>query len=338
MRLFTDTNYDFIRWRWHSIALSLLVILAGIANIVVRGGLPLGVDFSGGTIVIVRFAQPVSPENIRSALDTLPGEKSVQQYGDPSRREFMIRLPQTTQAEEGTNLEQDAQTVVDALTKANIAKFEVIGREIVGPAIGAELQLKGIYATLASIVGITLYIAFRFRFSFAVGAIVATFHDIFVTLAFLSFFGYELSLNIVAALLTITGYSVNDTIVIFDRVRENFRVMRRDSLTQVINTSVNQTLGRTIITAGTTVLAVLSLFIWGGEVLRGFAFTMLVGIVSGTYSTIFIAANIAILLSRQRVAARSAVSAPAQAEARSKKSPPPAEVRGKKSGRKARAS
>ena len=136
--------------------------------------------------------------------------------------------------------------------------------------IGAQLQRKGIYATLSSILGITIYIAFRFRFSFALGAIAATFHDILVTIAFLAFFGYELSLNVVAALLTITGYSVNDTIVIFDRVRENFRFMRRDSLEHVVNTSVNQTLSRTIITAGTTFLAVLALYLFGGEVLRGF--------------------------------------------------------------------
>ena len=159
---------------------------------------------------------------------------------------------------------------------------------------------------MASIIAITLYIAFRFRFSFAVGAIAATFHDIFVTLAFLMFFGYELSLNVVAAILTITGYSVNDTIVVFDRVRENLRSMRRDSLEQVVNTSVNQTLARTVITAGTTFLAVLSLYLFGGEVLRGFAFTMLVGIVSGTYSTVFIASAIAIILSQRRRAATAA--------------------------------
>ena len=143
----------------------------------------------------------------------------------------------------------------------------------------------------------TIYIGFRFRFSFAVGAIAATFHDILVTLAFLAFFGYDLSLNIVAAILTITGYSVNDTIVIFDRIRENRRSKRRDSLETVVNQSVNQTLSRTIITSGTTLLTVLSLFLFGGEVLKGFAFTMIIGIVTGTYSSMYIAASIAIILS-----------------------------------------
>ena len=163
-----------------------------------------------------------------------------------------------------------------------------------------DLQRKGIYATLASIVGITIYIGLRFRFAFAIGAIAATLHDVLVTVAFLFFFGYDLSLNVVAAILTITGYSVNDTIVIFDRVRENLRSKRRDSLEKVVNESVNQTLSRTIITAGTTFLAVLALYLFGGEVLEGFAFTMLVGIISGTYSTIFIAAAIAIILGNRQ--------------------------------------
>ena len=202
------------------------------------------------------------------------------------------------------SLEQGARAVLDAVTKANIGQFEVISQEIVGPVIGADLQRKGIYATLASIVGITIYIGIRFRFAFAIGAIAATLHDVLVTLAVLTFFGYDLSLNIVAAILTITGYSVNDTIVIFDRVRENLRSKRRDPLETVVNTSVNETLGRTVITAGTTFLAVLSLYLFGGEVLEGFAFTMLVGIVSGTYSTVFIAAAIAILLSGKQTPGR----------------------------------
>ena len=196
--------------------------------------------------------------------------------------------------------------MVDSLKAANLGTFEVRSQELVGPVIGRDLQLKGIYATLASIVGITIYIGLRFRFAFAIGAIVATLHDVLVTLAFLTFFHYDLSLNIVAAILTITGYSVNDTIVIFDRVRENLRGMRRDSLEHVVNMSVNQTLGRTIITAGTTFLSVLSLYLFGGEVLEGFAFTMLVGIISGTYSTVFIAAAIAIILSGKQAKARAA--------------------------------
>ena len=313
MQLFKTPNFDFIRWRWHAIALSLVIIIAGAVMMATRG-VPLGIDFSGGTIVIVDFDQPVTADQVRQAVDSLPGDKVVQQYGTPDEGQWLIRLPQAQTAEQGTSLEQGSQQIVQLLQKAGLPSFEVISTEIVGPVIGAELQRRGIYATLASIVAITLYIAFRFRFSFAIGAIAATFHDIFVTLAFLMFFGYELSLNVVAAILTITGYSVNDTIVVFDRVRENLRSMRREPLEQVVNTSVNQTLARTVITAGTTFLAVLSLYLFGGEVLRGFAFTMLVGIISGTYSTVFIASAIAIILSHRRRASVSA--APGRPEAR----------------------
>jgi preprotein translocase subunit SecF len=302
MRIFENPNYNFIQWRWHAIVLSLVVILAGFVVIFTRG-LPLGIDFSGGTIVVLKFQQPVGEDTLRGALDAVPGDKVVQQYGEPDANEWLVRLPELT-SEQGVSLEQGARSVVDAVTKANLGSFEVISQELVGPVIGADLQRKGIYATLASIVGITIYIGIRFRFAFAIGAIAATLHDVLVTVAFLTFFGYDLSLNIVAAILTITGYSVNDTIVIFDRVRENLRSKRRDSLESVVNLSVNQTLGRTIITAGTTFLAVLSLYLFGGEVLEGFAFTMLVGIVSGTYSTVFIAAAIAILLSGRQAQGR----------------------------------
>jgi preprotein translocase subunit SecF len=311
MQIFKAPNFNFIRWRWHALALSLLVIAGGAAMMVSRGGLALGIDFSGGTIVIVKFDQAVTEDQVRGAVSGIAGEVGVQQFGEPEDREWLIRLPQTQAVEQGASLEQGSQQIVQSLQKAGLPSFEVINREIVGPVIGADLQRRGIYATLASLVAITLYIAIRFRVTFAVGAIAATFHDILVTLAFLMFFGYELSLNVVAAILTITGYSVNDTIVVFDRVRENLRSMRRDALEQVVNTSVNQTLSRTVITAGTTFLAVMSLYLFGGEVLRGFAFTMLVGIVSGTYSTVFIASAIAILLSqRRRAAATTAAAAP----------------------------
>ena len=239
----------------------------------------------------------------------------MQQYGAAAAHEVLVRLPQAAGVEQGTNLEQGARQVTEAVRNANIGQFETISTEIVGPVIGKDLQRKGIYATLASILGITLYIAFRFRLSFAVGAIAATLHDVVVTLAVLTFFGYELSLNVIAAILTITGYSVNDTIVIFDRVRENFRTMRGSSLENQVNTAVNQTLSRTIITAGTTFLSVFALYVFGGEVLEGFAFTMLIGIISGTYSTVFIASAIAIALSKNESNTPAAPAAPARSAA-----------------------
>ncbi len=306
MRILRDPNFNFIRWRWHALILSLVVVGAGVATAIARGGLPLGVDFSGGTVVVVQFSQPSSEDAIRGALGPVSGDASVQRFGAVQDRSYLIRLPLTPDAETGTNLDQVARQVEDTLRAANIGDFQVINREIVGPTIGRDLQRKGIWATLTAIGGILLYIGIRFRFAFAVGAVVATFHDILVTVAFLMWFGFDLTLNVVAAILTIAGYSVNDTIVIFDRVRENQRLARREPLEQIVNRAVNQTLARTIITAGTTFLAVVSLFIFGGEVLRGFAFTMLVGIVAGTYSTVFIASAIAIVLSRRQPVAHGA--------------------------------
>ena len=298
MQFFKTPNFNFIQWRWYTFALSAAVILGGL-TMIVRGGLPLGVDFSGGTIVVLRFEESVTEEAVRGVLDSVEGQKVVQQYGDVDANEILIRLPEI-ELEEGGSLEAGALAVVGAIEQADLGAFELLQQDLVGPVIGRDLQRRGIYAFLSAMAGILVYIGLRFRFSFAVGAIVAVAHDILVTVSFLLFFGYELSLNVVAAILTITGYSVNDTIVIFDRVRENLRSMRRDSFDQVVNTSINHTLGRTIITSGTTGMAVLALFVLGGEVLRGFAFTMLVGVVSGTYSTIFIAAMIAIFLNQRR--------------------------------------
>ena len=244
-----------------------------------------------------KFVRPVSEEAVQ---DAIPGDETVQRYGDAAHNELLIRLPQAEGREEGATLAQEVSRAVAALKAAGLPEFELTGSEAVGPAIGADLRRKGAYATLASIAGITAYIAFRFRPSFAAGAIAATLHDILVTVSVVAVAGYDVSLNVVAAILTITGYSVNDTIVTFDRVRENLRTMPGAPLERVVNAAVNQTLGRTTITALTTFLAVLALYLFGGDVLRGFAFTMLVGIVSGTYSTIFIAAAIAVMLSKGR--------------------------------------
>ena len=296
MRILDTPNINFIRWRWHALALSLLVIGAGIFSIVRQGGLPLGVDFSGGTVMVLKFAQPTAEAAVRNALP-FAGDAVVQTIGQASDNTIMIRLPMTTGAEEEANLDAKAQQVEAALRAAQVGNFTIESKELVGPVMGQDLRNKGLWATVASLGGILAYIWFRFRFTFAVGAIAATLHDVLVTVVFLNWFGYDISLNVVAALLTITGYSVNDTIVIFDRVRENQRSARREPLESVVNRSVNQTLSRTVITAGTTFLSVIALFLFGGEVLRGLSFTLLVGIVTGTYSTVFIASAIAIMLS-----------------------------------------
>ncbi|OLE84831.1 MAG: protein-export membrane protein SecF [Acidobacteria bacterium 13_1_20CM_2_65_9] len=249
MHIFKNTNYDFLRWRWHAIALSWVIIIVGVLALA-KNGIPKGVEFAGGTVVINEFDQAVSVQQVREALDrNFPqgGQNVVvQAYGDPSQHQVMIRVP-SIGAEQGASLSIVAQQANDALKKSNLGNFRTVSTEIVGPTVGRELTTKAVLATVLSLVGILAYLAFRFQFSFGVGAVVATIHDLLITLAFLAFFRYDMTLNVIAALLTMTGYSTNDTIVIFDRIRENLRSMRRDSLNHVINVSVNQTLGRTVI-------------------------------------------------------------------------------------------
>jgi len=293
MQIFKTPNFDFLRWRWHALALSALIIGAGMFLIGTRG-LQKGVDFEGGTMVILRFAEAPDLDRISGALG---GDATVQRYGQPENHDVLIRVKRVG-AESGGNLSNEADRIITTLKAANVATFDdkPVKTSIVGPVVGEQLRKQGVWATVLAMAGILAYIALRFQFSFAVGAVVATLHDLLVCVAFLAFFRYDMTLNVVAGLLTITGYSVNDTIVIFDRVRENMRGMRRESLSTIVNTAVNQTLSRTVITAGTTTLSVLALYLFGGEVLEGFAFTMLVGIISGTYSTVFIASAIAIVL------------------------------------------
>jgi preprotein translocase subunit SecF len=326
MHLFHKTNIDFLRWRWHAIILSWIVVLAGLGVFATKG-MKLGIEFAGGTAIVAEFDQTPSIDSVREALNrNYPGggqDAIVQNYGDPAQHRVMVRVPQVG-GEQGEDLSKVAKTVEDALRKGGLPNFKVANTEIVGPAVGQELTQKGMWAFVLSLVGILAYIAFRFQFSFAVGAVVATLHDILVTLAFLEFFNYDMTLNVIAAILTVTGYSTNDTIVIFDRVRENMRSHRRDSLYDVINIALNQTLGRTVITAGTALLLAIALFLFGGEVLHGFAFAMIVGIVTGTYSSIFVAAAIVTFWRRKQLRAANApapaaVSSPTTAGASTKR-------------------
>jgi preprotein translocase subunit SecF len=335
MQILKHTHFNFLRWRWHAIALSWVIIIAGLVTIVTKG-IPRGVEFAGGTVVIEQFDQPISVQQVRQALDRnypAGGQNTVvQAYDDPSKRMVMIRVPQVG-AESGAALSTTAAQVEDALKKASLGSFHRQGAEIVSATVGRELESKGLWATALSLAGILAYLAFRFQFSFGVGAVVATIHDLLITFAFLAFFRYDMTLNVIAAILTMTGYSTNDTIVIFDRIRENLRSMRRDSMHDVINASVNQTLSRTIITSGTALLTALALFFFGGEVLHGFAFTMVVGIITGTYSSVFIAAAI-VSLWRGSAPTRAAAHAPASSSPTAPQQP----QRRQKPQRKARAS
>ncbi|HKT82041.1 MAG TPA: protein translocase subunit SecF [Vicinamibacterales bacterium] len=336
MHIFKDTKFDFLRWRWYAIALSWIVVLAGVVTFMSKG-MPLGIEFAGGTAVVVKFDQPTTTEHVREALDKsmAGGEVVIQPYGQPAMNMFLIRVP-TVGAESGNSLSSEAARVEAALKQGGLSSFTRQGAQIVGPAVGKELRNRALLATIFSLAGLLAYIAFRFQFSFAVGAVVATVHDLLVTLALLVIFRYDMTLNVIAAILTITGFSTNDTIVIFDRIRENMRSMRRDSLAGVINTAINQTLGRTIITSGTALLTSLALFLFGGEVLHGFAFTMVVGIITGTYSSVFIAAAI-ISFWRSAAPTRAAAHAPAPSTA-SSSGAPQQPARKAKPQRKARAS
>jgi len=308
MQIFKLPHIDYLRWKWPALAVSAAIIVAGLATIFTRG-IPMGIEFAGGSAVVAAFEQDVSLDQVRDAVNrSFGGETVVHTFGDPGQHQVMIRVPQVG-AETGAALSEVVDKVTAALQSAGLPKFDIAYSEAVGPAVGQQLRSQGFWAAVLALGGILLYITFRYQFSFAIGAIIATIHDLLITLSFLAFFQHDMTLNVIAALLTIAGYSSNDTIVIFDRVRENLRTTKREPLETVVNRSVNQTLSRTIITAGTTFLSVLALFLFGGEVLEGFAFTMLVGIVSGTYSTVFIAAAIAIILSGKQARGRPASTA-----------------------------
>ena len=278
------------RWRRYAAAFSMALLLTGVGAAAWRG-LPLGLDFSGGTLVRLRFAEPVVEDDIRRAI---PGDAIVQRLGLGGERQFLVRRAHADGVRGTENLTESVKTVTTALETSGLPPFEVSGSDVVSPSAGADLTRKGIYATLASLAGITGYLALRFGPSFGIGAIAATGHDMLVTVSLLALAGHEVSLNVVAALLATAGYSVNDTIVIFDRVRENLRTARGAPLDLVVSTAVSQTMSRTVITAGTTLLALMALYLFGGDELRGFSFAMLVGVVTGTYSTIFIATSLAV--------------------------------------------
>ena len=330
MQIFKNPNYDFVRWKWHAMILSWVVILAGVF-VIWKQGLPKGVEFEGGTIVVVKFAQMPDLDRVRGVLPGGGANAIVQTYGDASQNQVAIRV-HTAGQESGQGLSATADAVVAALNANGLGPIDgnttctpgktncIVSTSIVGPTVGAELTRRGILATIFALAGILVYIALRFRLSFAVGAVVATLHDLLITLAVLAIFRYELSLNVIAALLTLTGYSMNDTIVIFDRIRENLRSMRRDNIATIVNAAVNQNLDRTLITGGLTFLSVIALFFFGGEVLKGFAFAMIVGIITGTYSTVFIAAAIVVIWQGNKPAAPVAPAASVAPAAAKKKS------------------
>jgi len=280
------TKFDFMRRKWIAFLVSGIVTVVGIASLIVQGGPKYGIDFGGGTLVQVRFSQQVTIDAIRNALQEggLEGA-SVQGFEAEGKGEYLIRL-QTS----ASDLAGLSTGIKSALTKRFDEKgFEIRRVEMVGPKVGKDLRSKGILATIFAMIGMLIYISFRFDFRFAVGAVIAVFHDVTVTIGVLSLLGIEFSILILAALLTIVGYSINDTIVVYDRIRENLPKMRRVPFENMLNITVNETLSRTILTGMSTLMVLVVLFFMGGGVIHDFTLTLLVGIVFGTYSSVYIA-------------------------------------------------
>jgi len=368
MELFKNTNYDFLGKKWPFIILSLILTAAGLVSLAFRGGPRYGIDFRGGALVTVAFAQRPPVDKVRAALaGKLPVEVQ-EQFGKPNdiigtdvrddkalavaTKTIVDSLMTTFGGDSGGKYNINAQgadalgnQLRDPLAAASVAMSDqqlhdlaanimsyrknhggviksldelssvpgvtapilnvikqvcypspvaFVGTEVVGPKIGAELQRKAILAVLYALGGMLVYIAFRFEWIYGVAAVIAVFHDTIITIGLFSLFDKEISLTVVAALLTLVGYSMNDTIVTFDRVRENLKILRRESLEPIVNLSVNQTLSRTVLTSGLTLLTALALFLFGGSVLNGFSFALVCGIIVGTYSSVFVASPILI--------------------------------------------
>jgi preprotein translocase subunit SecF len=292
MQLLTDTRIDFIGKAKVFSALSALAVI-GCAALLSTRGVQYGVEFSGGTQLVVRFEQAPAIDDVRAALDSELAAV-IQTFDDPSLNQVLIRIAQPPGSEEelDARAERALANLAERYPGNPIVEYST---ELVGPIVGAELRRKAIQLTVVALFFQLLYIGVRFHgVVWGSGAAVAAFHDVVLALGALAVFGYEITLNVIAALLTIVGYSVNDTIVIFDRARENLHQRRKQPFGELVNQSINQTLSRTLITSGTTFFAVMGLYLFGGEVLRGFAFTMVVGIVIGTYSTIFVAAPLVV--------------------------------------------
>ena len=286
-----NTNIDFVGKRKLAFFVSIALILIGIVSLIVKGGPNYGIDFAGGTLVQVKFTEATDAATIKGALKDLDlGNPVVQSFGE-DQNEFLIRVERTTGELQG--LSAQIQSTLEKTFKKG--QVDIRRVEMVGPQVGKDLRSKGLKAIFYAMLGILVYVSWRFEFRFAVGAIVALMHDVIITLGAFSVFNKEIDLPIIAAFLAIIGYSLNDTIIVYDRIRENLGKHNKEDFSFIVNRSVNETLSRTLLTSGTTLLVILALFILGGGVIHNFAFAMLVGVVIGTYSSIFVASPILIL-------------------------------------------
>jgi preprotein translocase subunit SecF len=324
VELFHGVNIDWLGKKWYFLAFSLIFSVAGVVSMGMHlaqtgSPVPLGVDFRGGTEVQIQFANTPDIGAIRSAVSAagINDAKIVPFGGDVSRNEVLISLPE--QKNEAT-LDQGRQQIIGALQAHYNNPFDPakgVKVDTVGPTVGQQLQNKAIMAVLYSLLGMLIYLWFRFQLIYGVAAVVACFHDTLITVGAFALTNQEISLTVVAAILTLVGYSMNDTIVVFDRIRENLRMSRREGLADVVNRSINQTLSRTVLTSGLTFITVLSLYIFGGQVLRGFSFALVVGILIGTYSSIAVAAPMLVAYQEWRAKKGKTAALPAARRVRS---------------------
>ena len=303
MRLLKNSNFDFMNKKMLALSLSAILMLAGIVSLAINKGPKLSIDFKGGTFVAVEYTEDVKVEDVRSKMGNLNidgqafdfSKEEVKHFGNNSS--VSVRVPHIENSPSNFAQKIAVHLFESFPEKApeTISEF-VLSKGVISPKIGSELSGKAVMAIFSALALILLYISIRFEFKFALGAIAALTHDVFITLGIFSLLSYEISLPIIAAFLTIVGYSLNDTIVIFDRIRENLKSSKRDSYTIIVNRSINESLSRTIITSLTTFVVVMILWLFGGEVIHNFAFAMIVGVIVGTYSSIYIASPLVIYL------------------------------------------
>ena len=293
MELFRNVNVDWLGKKWYFLGFSLIFSVAGVISMGVHmahigSPVPLGVDFKGGTQIQVKFTNPPDADGIRKAIETAGIQDArIVPFDKPENKEMLISLPEKT---DETSLDTGRKQIADALSAHYNNPVLSSSVQVVGPTVGRQLEKQAALATLYSLIGMLIYLWFRFELIYGVAAVVAVFHDTLITVGFFALTDQEISLTVIAAILTLVGYSMNDTIVVFDRIRENLRLSRREGLTEVVNRSINQTLSRTVLTSGLTFLTVLALYLFGGAVLHGFSFALVVGILIGTYSSIAVAA------------------------------------------------
>jgi len=313
VEFFRSSNIDWLGKKWYFLGFSLIFSIAGVLSLAFWHHLPLGVDFKGGTQITVHFASVPNEPHIRQALDSAGvHDETVQRISTPGQtsNDEVISLPQSTASD---TAHDQGRAAVESALAANYhdSSFQVVQEDVVGPTAGKQLTKQAGWAILYSLIGMLIYLWFRFELIYGVAAVVAVFHDTLITVGAFSLTNQEISLTVIAALLTLIGYSMNDTIVVFDRIRENLALSRRETLSDVVNRSINQTLSRTVLTSGLTFLTVLSLYLFGGEVLHGFSFALVIGILIGTYSSIAVAAPMLVAYQDWRGSRGKQVSLPA---------------------------